>query len=160
MHNFKRDILHILQIFCVLFLPSFLLSHAKKPSAAGTKKEKVQRLLLRNRWTSWSSRAGQIRTCRGTAPPSCLLALRTIKLPFQSSRVIFLGRSPAEEHLPGIIQAKECMKKKKHISEEQHYLCEIGLEKMPYGLLYQSYTEESLTHITITAAPCKVPALP
>ena len=54
----------------------------------------------------------------------CLLALRTIKLPFQSSRVIFLGRSPAEEHLPGIIQAKECMKKKKHISEEQHYLCE------------------------------------
>jgi len=69
--------------------------------------------------------------------------------------VIFLGRSPAEEHLPGIIQAKECMKKKKHISEEQHYLCEIGLEKMPYGLLYQSYTEESLTHITSTAAPCK-----
>ena len=62
MHNFKRDILHILQIFCVLFLPSFLLSHAKKPSAAGTKKEKVQRLLLRNRWTSWSSRTGQIRT--------------------------------------------------------------------------------------------------
>ena len=46
----------------------------------------------------------------------CLQALRTIKLPFQSSRVIFLGRSPAEEHLPGIIQAKECMKKKKHIS--------------------------------------------
>ena len=63
----------------------------------------------------------------------CLLTLRTVKLPFQSSRVIFLGRSPAEEHLPGIIQAKECMKKKKHISEEQHYLCEIGLEKMPYG---------------------------
>ena len=92
----------------------------------------------------------------------CLLALRTVKLPFQSSRVIFLGRSPAEEHLPGIIQAKECMKKKKHISEEQHYLCEIGLEKMPYGSswLYKSYTEESLTHITITAAPCKVPALP
>ena len=87
----------------------------------------------------------------------CLLALRTVKLPFQSSRVIFLGRSPAEEHLPGIIQAKECMKKKKHISEEQHYLCEIGLEKMPYGFswLYQSYTEESLTHITSTAAPCK-----
>ena len=94
--------------------------------------------------------------------PHCLLALRTVKLPFQSSRVIFLGRSPAEEHLPGIIQAKECMKKKKHISEEQHYLCEIGLEKMPYGSswLYKSYTEESLTHITITAAPCKVPALP
>ena len=45
------------------------------------------------------------------------------------------------------------MKKKKHISEEQHYLCEIGLEKMPYGSswLYKSYTEESLTHITITA---------
>ena len=64
----------------------------------------------------------------------CLLALRTIKLPFQSSRVIFLGKSPAEEHLPGIIQAKECMKKKKHISEEQHYLCEIGLEKMPMDL--------------------------
>ena len=40
MHNFKRDILHILQNFCVLFLPSFLLSHAKKPSAAGTKKKK------------------------------------------------------------------------------------------------------------------------
>ena len=80
----------------------------------------------------------------------CLLALRTVKLPFQSSRVIFLGRSPAEEHLPGIIQAKECMKKKKHISEEQHYLCEIGLEKMPYGSswFYKSYTEES---ITITA---------
>ena len=90
------------------------------------------------------------------------LALRAVKLPFQSSRVIFLGRSPAEEHLPGIIQAKECMKKKKHISEEQHYLCDIGLEKMPYGSswLYKSYTEESLTHITITAAPCKVPALP
>ena len=83
----------------------------------------------------------------------CLLALRTIKLPFQSSRVIFLGRSPAEEHLPGIIQAKECMKKKKPISEEQHDLCEIGLEKMPYGSswLYKSYTEESITHITITA---------
>ena len=92
----------------------------------------------------------------------CLLALRTVKLPFQSSRVIFLGRSPAEEHLPGIIQARECMKKKKPISEEQHYLCEIGLEKMPYrsSWLYKSYTEESLTHITITAAPCKVPALP
>lgn len=45
------------------------------------------------------------------------------------------------------------MKKKKHISEEQHYLCEIGLEKMLYGSswLYKSYTEESLTHITITA---------
>ena len=40
MHNFKCDILHILQIFCVLFLPSFLLSHAKKPSGAGTKKKK------------------------------------------------------------------------------------------------------------------------
>ena len=48
----------------------------------------------------------------------CLQALRTIKLPFQSSRVIFLGRGPAEEHLPGIIQARECMKKKKPISEE------------------------------------------
>ena len=45
------------------------------------------------------------------------------------------------------------MKKKKHISEEQHYLCEIGLEKMPYrsSWLYKSYTEESLTHIAITA---------
>lgn len=45
------------------------------------------------------------------------------------------------------------MKKKKPISEEQHYLCEIGLEKMLYGSswLYKSYTEESLTHITITA---------
>ena len=83
----------------------------------------------------------------------CLQALRTIKLPFQSSRVIFLGRGPAEEHLPGIIQAKECMKKKKHISEEQHYLCEIGLEKMPYrsSWLFKSYTEESHTHIAITA---------
>ena len=83
----------------------------------------------------------------------CLQALRTIKLPFQSSRVIFLGRSPAEEHLPGIIQAKECMKKKKPISEEQHYLCEIGLEKMPYrsSWLFKSYTEESHTHIAITA---------
>ncbi len=83
----------------------------------------------------------------------CLLALRTVKLPFQSSRVIFLGRRPAEEHLPGIIQAKECMKKKKPISEEQHYLCEIGLEKMPYGSswLYKSYTEESIMHITIAA---------
>ena len=61
-----------------------------------------------------------------------------------------------------IFTSNECMKKKKHISEEQHYLCEIGLEKMPYGSswLYKSYTEESLTHITITAAPCKVPALP
>ena len=45
------------------------------------------------------------------------------------------------------------MKKKKHISEEQHYLCEIGLEKMFYwsSWLYKSYTEESLTHITIAA---------
>ena len=78
----------------------------------------------------------------------CLLALRTIKLPFQSSRVIFLGRSPAEEHLPAVIQARECMKKKKLISEEQHYLCEIGLEKMPYrsSWLFKSYTEESHTH--------------
>ncbi|RGF79881.1 hypothetical protein DXA70_00075 [Faecalibacterium sp. OF04-11AC] len=83
----------------------------------------------------------------------CLLALRTVKLPFQSSRVIFLGRSPAEEHLPAVIQTMECMKKKKHISEEQHYLCEIGLEKMPYrsSWLYKSYTEESHTHITIAA---------
>ena len=40
MHNFKRDILHILQIFCALFLQSFLLSHAKKPSAADTKKKR------------------------------------------------------------------------------------------------------------------------
>ena len=48
----------------------------------------------------------------------CLRVLRTVKLPFQSSRVIFLGRSPAEEHLPAVIQAKECMKKKKPISEE------------------------------------------
>ena len=38
-------------------------------------------------------------------------------------------------------------------SPEVYYLCEIGLEKMPYGSsrLYKSYTEESLTHITITA---------
>lgn len=45
------------------------------------------------------------------------------------------------------------MKKKKPISEEQHYLCEIGLEKMPYrsSWLFKSYTEESLTHIAITA---------
>ena len=45
------------------------------------------------------------------------------------------------------------MKKKKPISEEQHYLCEIGLEKMPYwsSWLYKSYTEESLTRITIAA---------
>ena len=45
------------------------------------------------------------------------------------------------------------MKKKKHISEEQHYLCEIGLEKMPYrsSWLHKSYTEESYTHITIAA---------
>mgnify|MGYP007061805112 CR=1 FL=1 len=45
------------------------------------------------------------------------------------------------------------MKKKKPISEEQHYLCEIGLEKMPYrsSWLFKSYTEESLPHITITA---------
>ena len=51
------------------------------------------------------------------------------------------------------IQAKECMKKKKHISEEQHYLCEIGLEKMPYrsSWLFKSYTEETFTHITIAA---------
>ena len=45
------------------------------------------------------------------------------------------------------------MKKKKPISEEQHYLCEIGLEKMPYrsSWLYKSYTEENFTHITIAA---------
>ena len=45
------------------------------------------------------------------------------------------------------------MKKKKPISEEQHYLCEIGLEKMPYrsSWLYKSYTEENLTHIAIAA---------
>ena len=45
------------------------------------------------------------------------------------------------------------MKKKKPISEEQHYLCEIGLEEMPYrsSWLYKSYTEESHTHITIAA---------
>jgi len=48
----------------------------------------------------------------------CLRVLRTIKLPFQSSRVIFLGRRPAKEHLPTVIQARECTKKKKHISEE------------------------------------------
>ena len=43
------------------------------------------------------------------------------------------------------------MKKKKPISEEQHYLCEIGLKKLPYrsSWLFKSYTEESLTHITI-----------
>lgn len=45
------------------------------------------------------------------------------------------------------------MKKKKPISEEQHYLREIGLKKMPYrsSWLFKSYTEESLTHITIAA---------
>ena len=45
------------------------------------------------------------------------------------------------------------MKKKKPISDEQHYLCEIGLEKMLYrsSWLYKSYTEESHTHITIAA---------
>ena len=45
------------------------------------------------------------------------------------------------------------MKKKKPISEEQHYLCEISLEKMPYrsSWLFKSYTEESHTHIAITA---------
>ena len=45
------------------------------------------------------------------------------------------------------------MKKKKPISEEQHYLCEIGLEEMHYrsSWLFKSYTEESLTHITIAA---------
>ena len=45
------------------------------------------------------------------------------------------------------------MEKKKPISEEQHYLCEIGLEKMLYrsSWLFKSYTEESLTHITIAA---------
>lgn len=45
------------------------------------------------------------------------------------------------------------MKKKNPISEEQHYLCEIGLKKMPYrsSWLFKSYTEESLTHITIAA---------
>lgn len=45
------------------------------------------------------------------------------------------------------------MKKQKPISEEQHYLCEIGLRKMPYrsSWLFKSYTEESLTHITIAA---------
>ncbi len=43
--------------------------------------------------------------------------------------------------------------KQKPISEEQHYLCEIGLRKMPYrsSWLFKSYTEESLTHITIAA---------
>ena len=71
MHNFKRDILHILQIFCVLFPPSFLLSHAKKPSAASTKKEKVQRLLLRNRWTYGPS--GENRT-HGLLNPIVLLS--------------------------------------------------------------------------------------
>ena len=45
------------------------------------------------------------------------------------------------------------MKKRKPISEEQHYLCEISLEKMPYrsSWLFKSYTEESHTHIAITA---------
>ena len=45
------------------------------------------------------------------------------------------------------------MKNKKPISEEQYYLCEIGLKKMPYrsSWLFKSYTEESLTHITIAA---------
>lgn len=53
-----------------------------------------------------------------------------------------LGRSPAENHLPAVIQTMECMKKKKPISEEQHYLCEIGLEKLPYRFswLFESYT--------------------
>ena len=37
--------------------------------------------------------------------------------------------------------------------ENRDYLCEIGLEEMPYrsSWLYKSYTEESITHITITA---------
>ncbi len=66
---------------------------------------------------------------------------------------VALEEAPAEEHLPAVIQARECMKKKKPISEEQHYLCEIGLKKMPYrsSWLFKSYTEESLTHITIAA---------
>lgn len=50
-------------------------------------------------------------------------------------------------------KAKHKPYQKKPISEEQHYLCEIGLEKMPYrsSWLFKSYTEESLTHIAITA---------
>ena len=37
------------------------------------------------------------------------------------------------------------MKKKKPISEEQYYLCEIGLEEMHYrsSWLFKSYTEET-----------------
>ena len=57
----------------------------------------------------WSSRAGQIRTCRGKAPPSCLLALRTVKLPFQSSRVIFLGRNTSQKS--SIISVKSVWKR-------------------------------------------------
>ena len=45
----------------------------------------------------------------------CLLALRTVKLPFQSSRVIFLGRSPAEEHLTAVMPSEAMYEK-----EETH----------------------------------------
>ena len=45
------------------------------------------------------------------------------------------------------------LKKNLSLPHVKHYLCEIGLEKMPYrsSWLYKSYTEESCTHITISA---------
>ena len=45
------------------------------------------------------------------------------------------------------------LKKNLSLPHVKHYLCEIGLEKMPYrsSWLYKSYTEESHTHITIAA---------
>lgn len=115
MHNFKRDILHILQIFCVLFLPSFLLSHAKKPSAAGTKKEKVQRLLLRNRWTSWSALCFPSRTF--PSPSFLLIFFLPVPSPINpfspahctaspktAPRTVCrsVGSLPAVAHVPGL----------------------------------------------------------
>ena len=56
-------------------------------------------------------------------------------------------------------QGKPCLVYVKNFSSEsskenvKNYLCEIGLEKMPYrsSWLFKSYTEESLTRIAITA---------
>ena len=43
------------------------------------------------------------------------------------------------------------LKKNLSLPHVKHYLCEIGLKKMPYrsSWLFKSYTEKSLTHITI-----------
>ena len=74
---------------------------------------------------------------------------------FRCSKSMILNAGKIDYVLPSLSGRFEAVldNGEKVIISRQYYLCEIGLEKMPYrsSWLFKSYTEESLTHITITA---------